>query len=246
MTTRQVLSSGLPVNISGDTSSPAAIIVLQEAFGVNSHIRDVTDRFASAGFFAVSPELFHRDGSPEIAYDDFASALTHMGNFTREGLEADLSDTVTFLREQGFDTASIGIVGYCMGGTVATFADTLGLVGAAVSFYGGGVTSGRFGLPSLVELAPTIRAPWMGLFGGLDKGIPMDQVDALEEAMSETEHPTQVVVYEEADHGFHCDDRTSVFNAEAAKDAAEKTLEFFREHLASKASRRNDDNQPHV
>ena len=214
MTTRTTLSSGLPINVAGPKDATRAIIVLQEAFGVNSHIRDVTDRFGAQGYLAVSPELFHRDESPEIAYDDFAAALTHMGNFTREGLERDLRDTVAYLAEQGITPASIGIVGYCMGGTVATFADTLGIVGAAVSFYGGGVTNGRFGLPALV-----------------DKGIPMDQVDALEEAMAENDQTTEVIVYEEADHGFHCDDRTNVFNAEAAQDAAEKALEFFREHL---------------
>ena len=231
MTTRQVLPSGLPVNVAGDTTSPRAIIVLQEAFGVNNHIREVTDRFAAAGYFALAPELFHRDGSPEIAYDDFASALTHMGNFTRAGLEGDIRDSVEYLGTLGIGHDSIGIVGYCMGGTVATFVDTLGIVGAAVSFYGGGVTNGRFGLPSLVELAPEIKAPWLGLFGGLDKGIPMDQVDELEEAMADTEPITEVVVYEEADHGFHCDDRGNVFNAEASADAATRALEFFSEHL---------------
>ena len=152
MTTRTTLSSGLPINVAGPKDATRAIIVLQEAFGVNSHIRDVTDRFGAQGYLAVSPELFHRDESPEIAYDDFAAALTHMGNFTREGLERDLRDTVAYLAEQGITPASIGIVGYCMGGTVATFADTLGIVGAAVSFYGGGVTNGRFGLPALVDL----------------------------------------------------------------------------------------------
>jgi len=231
MTTRQILTSGLPVNVAGDTTASRAIIVLQEAFGVNDHIREVADRFGAAGYLAISPELFHRDGSPEIAYDDFAAALTHMGNFTRAGLEGDIRDTVEYLGSLGITNASIGIVGYCMGGTVATFINTLGIVGAAVSFYGGGVTNGRFGLPSLVELAPEIKAPWLGLFGGLDKGIPMDQVDALEEAMAESDLTTEVVVYEEADHGFHCDDRTNVFNADAAADAAARALEFFGEHL---------------
>jgi carboxymethylenebutenolidase len=231
MTTRQTLPSGLPINIAGDSAGPQAIIVLQEAFGVNDHIREVTDRFAAAGYFAVAPELFHRDGSPEIAYDDFAAALTHMGNFTRAGLEGDVRDTVEFLGTLGIQIPSIGIVGYCMGGTVATFVDTLGIVGAAVSFYGGGVTNGRFGLPSLVELAPAIKAPWLGLFGGLDKGIPMDQVDALDEAMSDADAVTEVVIYDEADHGFHCDNRTNVYDDEAAFDAANRTLEFFSEHL---------------
>ncbi|CAB4789433.1 MAG: dienelactone hydrolase family protein [Actinobacteria bacterium] len=231
MTIRQALPSGLPVNVAGESAAPRAIIVLQEGVGVNDHIREVTDRFAAAGYLAIAPELFHRDGSPEIAYDDFVSALTHMGNFTRAGLEGDIRDTVEHLGTLDIESPSIGIVGYCMGGTVATFVDTLGIVGAAVSFYGGGVTSGRFGLPSLVELAPEIKAPWLGLFGGLDKGIPMDQVDELEEAMADTEPVTEVVVYDKADHGFHCDDRNNVFNAEAAADAAARALEFFNEHL---------------
>ena len=232
MTTRQILPSGLPVNVAGTPEAGKAIVVLQEAFGVNDHIRDVADRFATAGYFAIAPELFHRDGSPEIAYDDFAAALTHMGNFTKAGLEGDVRDTISYLGTLGIDHSSIGIVGYCMGGTVATFIDTLGIVGAAVSFYGGGVTNGRFGLPALVELAPEIKAPWMGLFGGLDKGIPMDQVDALEAAMEMADQPTEIVVYEEADHGFHCNDRTAVYNAEAAADAAARCLEFFAEYLA--------------
>lgn len=232
MTTRQILPSGLPINSAGTPEAKKAVIVLQEAFGVNDHIRDVTDRFAAAGYFAVAPELFHRDGSPEIAYDDFAAALTHMGNFTRAGLEGDVRDTIAFLGTLGIEQASIGIVGYCMGGTVATYIDTLGIVGAAVSFYGGGVANGRFGLPSLIEVAPDIKAPWLGLFGGLDKGIPMEQVDALEEAMADTDQVTEVVVYEEADHGFHCNDRVNVYNAEAAADAAARCLEFFAEHLA--------------
>jgi len=71
----------------------------------------------------------------------------------------------------------------------------------------------------------------LGLYGGLDKGIPMDQVDELEEAMADAEPVTEVVVYEAADHGFHCDDRTTVFNAEAAANAAARALEFFSEHL---------------
>ena len=124
MTTRQILPSGLPVNVAGTPEAGKAIVVLQEAFGVNDHIRDVADRFATAGYFAIAPELFHRDGSPEIAYDDFAAALTHMGNFTKAGLEGDVRDTISYLGTLGIDHSSIGIVGYCMGGTVATFIDT--------------------------------------------------------------------------------------------------------------------------
>lgn len=231
MTTRHVLASELPVNAAGDPASARAVIVLQEAFGVNAHIRSVTDRYGEEGFFAVTPELFHRDGSPEIDYTDFTAALTHMGNFTREGLEADLRDTATWLGEQGFAAAQIGVVGYCMGGTVASFANTLGIVGAAASYYGGGVVNPRFGLPSIVQMTAEFQAPWLGLYGGLDKGIPMSEIDALREALATADVSTDLVVYEEADHGFNCNDRTAVYNADAAADATARTYEFFRREL---------------
>jgi len=236
MTARLTLSSGLPINVAGAPSSARAIIVLQEAFGVNDHIRTVTDRYGAEGFYAVAPELFHRDGSPEIDYTDFTSALTHMGNFTREGLEADLRDAATWLNEQGFTTEQIGIVGYCMGGTVASFANTLGIVGAAASYYGGGVVNPRFHLPSIVQMTADFRSPWLGLYGGLDKGIPMSEIDALREALANADVSTDLVVYEEADHGFNCNDRTNVYHAEAAADATQRTYEFFRHELRDPAA----------
>ena len=233
MTTRQILESGLPINTAGDPASSRAIVILQEAFGVNDHIRDVADRYGAEGFYAVAPELFHRDGSPEIAYTDFASALTHMGNFTREGLEADLRDTTHWLNAQGFATSQIGIVGYCMGGTVASFANTLGIVGAASSYYGGGVVNPRFHLPSIVQMTADFQSPWLGLYGGLDKGIPMNEIEALREALANADVSTDLVVYEDADHGFNCNDRTNVYNPDAAADATEMTYEFFRDNLSA-------------
>ena len=234
MTTRHTLTSGLSLNVAGRSDSPLAVIVLQEAFGVNDHIRDVTDRYGEEGFLAVAPELFHRDGSPEIAYTDFASALTHMGNFTREGLEADVRDTVTWLTTQGYATENIGVVGYCMGGTVASFANTLGVVGAAASYYGGGVVNPRFGLPSIVQMTADFQAPWIGLYGGLDKGIPMSEIESLREALAAAPHDTDLILYEDADHGFNCNDRTNVYNADAAADATDRTYEFFREVLTER------------
>jgi carboxymethylenebutenolidase len=141
---------------------------------------------------------------------------------------------VEFLDEAGFPTPSIGIVGYCMGGTVAFYADTLGLVGAAATYYGGGVINGRFGLPSLVDLAPHLQAPWRGFYGDLDKGIPVEQVEALRDAAATSGVSTDIIRYVDGDHGFHCDDRTAVFNENAAADAYARTLTFFGETLRDK------------
>lgn len=144
---------------SGNTDSSRAVIVIQEAFGVNGHIRNVADRFADEGYLAVAPQLFHRDGSPEIPYDDFPSAMTFMAKLTKQGITNDLSATTDFLATLGFHAPNIAAVGYCMGGTVAFFAATLGTIGAAASFYGGDVATGRFGLPPLLELAPDLKSP---------------------------------------------------------------------------------------
>ena len=225
---------GFPVYASGKTDSSRAVIVLQEGFGVNDHIRNVADRFADEGYLAVAPQLYHRDGSPEIPYDDVASAMTFMAKMTKQGLTNDLNATTDFLATLGFHAPNIGAVGYCMGGSVSFFAATLGTVGAAASFYGGGVATGRMGLPPLLELAADLKSPWLGLYGDLDQSIPADQVEALREVTSATSVATEIVRYAEGQHGFHCDARPDAYNEAAARDAYTRTLAFFAEHLRDK------------
>jgi carboxymethylenebutenolidase len=226
--------AGFPVYASGKTDATRAVIVVQEAFGVNDHIRGVADRFADEGYLAVAPQLFYRDGSPEIPYDDFSSAMPHMANLTKQGITNDLNATTDFLATLGFHAPNIAAVGFCMGGTVSFFAATLGTVGAAASFYGGGVTTGRFGFAPLVELAADLRCPWLGLYGDLDQSIPVDQVEALREATNAAPVPTEIVRYPEGQHGFHCDARPDSFNEAAATDARGRALAFFAEHLSDK------------
>lgn len=234
MITRQVMDNGTPLQIAGDPQAPHAIIVLQEAFGVNDHIREMAERFAAAGYYAVAPELFHRSGSPEVDYDDFPAAMKPMGELAKEGLREDLMAASEFLVSAGYGPGSTAAVGYCMGGTVAFFAATLGIVGAAASFYGGGVETGRFGFPPLLELARELRCAWIGLYGDLDKGIPVEQVEALRAATSAVDYPTEVVRYADAEHGFNCDGRPGVYNETASRDAHRRTLDFFATNLTSK------------
>ena len=224
----------VPLDVAGDASAPRAVIVIQEAFGVNDHIRDVAARFAAAGYYAVAPELFHRVGSPEVDYDDFPEAMAAMAELDAGGIEHDLRAAAAFLAEAGYPPASVGAVGYCMGGTVSFVAATLGIVGAAASFYGGGIEAGRFGFAPLLELAPALTAHWIGLYGDLDKGIPVAQVEALRAAVSSVGVDTEIVRYPDAEHGFHCDGRPAVFNADDAADAHARTLDFFAVHLSDK------------
>src|SRR3954453_22557886 len=153
-----------------DGDARGAVIVLQEAFGMNEHVKDVCRRLATAGYRAAGPHLFHRSGDAVIAYDDMASVMPHMQALTAEGLGTDIDATLLHLRGQGFHDSQIGVIGFCMGGTVTLFTAAHHALGAAVTFYGGGVTTGRFGMPPLVELAPQLQTPWLGLFGDQDRG----------------------------------------------------------------------------
>ncbi len=211
-------------------SPVAAVIVIQEAFGVNDHIEDVTRRFATEGYRAVSPHLFHRSGDPVLSYDDISQVMPHMQAMSERGLADDLDATLAYLAGSGFERRRVGIVGFCMGGTVAFTAAVRYPLGAAVTFYGGGIASGRFGSPPQTEMAPGLQTPWLGLYGDRDHSIPAEEVEQLREAAKGAAVPTEIVRYPEAEHGFHCDARPSYHRA-SAEDAWRRTLAWFATHL---------------
>lgn len=214
----------------GPPDAASAVIVLQEAFGVNAHIEDVAQRFAGAGYRAVAPHLFHRSGDPIIDYSKVELVMPHMGLLTEEGLLSDLDATLDYLAALGFSQDQVGVVGFCMGGSVTFLAAARRTLGAAVTFYGGGVKEGRFGMPALVELAPALKTPWLGLFGDLDQGIPGADVELLRTEATKSGVPAEIVRYREADHGFHCDARPS-YHAPSAVDAWDRTLRWFDARL---------------
>lgn len=213
------------------TNAQGAIVVIQEAFGVNDHIEDVCRRLASAGYLAVSPDLFHRAEVRTFAYDDLKSVMPVMMSLTREGIDDDLDATFAYLAEKGFAPTNTGIIGFCMGGSVALFTAGTRAIGAAVTYYGGGVGTGRFGFPSGVELGATLKTPWIGFYGDLDQGIPVDEVEQLREVVTRQTTPAQVVRYANAQHGFNCNDRHAVYDAEIAADAWQQSLAWFASHL---------------
>ena len=221
-----------PLSIHETTGEPkGGIVVVQEAFGVNGHIEDVATRFAEAGWLAVAPHLFHRTGDPQLGYDDFSQVMPHMGALTADGILADIDVALALLAGAGIGPAQTGVVGFCMGGTVALVTAVRRDVGAAVSFYGGGVAQGRFGFGPLIEEAPGLRAPWLGLYGDLDQGIPVDDVERLRAAAATSGVETEVVRYPDAGHGFHCDRRPD-YHPDSAHDAWDRTLRWFDQHLA--------------
>ena len=209
-----------------------AVIVAQEAFGVNDHIEDVTRRLAAAGYRAVAPHLFHRTGDPVLGYGDYDQIMSHFAGLSEAGVLNDIDAAVAYLGEAGFAPARLGVVGFCMGGTVAFLASVRRPLGAGVTFYGGGIAEGRFGMASQLELAPRLQAPWLGLYGDEDQGIPVEEVEALRAAVVAAPVETEIVRYAAAGHGFNCDKRDSYHEASAV-DAWRRMLEWFERHLAS-------------
>jgi carboxymethylenebutenolidase len=218
--------------IAQSTTAPtAAIIVLQEAFGVTGYIESVVDRLAGEGYFAIAPALFHRTGSPVLDYTDIAAVRPHMQAMTGEGIRMDLDAVMGELTRRGFVGTHIGAIGFCMGGSLALYVATYCAFGACVGFYGGGVTEGRIGLPSLCDLAKGLQVPWLGLYGDRDQGIPIDDVEQLRAALDPVDVPSQIVRYPDAGHGFHCHDRPNAFHEESASAGWTAALEWFTLYL---------------
>lgn len=207
------------------------VVVIQEAFGLTTHIQSICTRLADAGWMAVAPALFHRTGSPVLGYDDLGAVAPHFLAITADGLEMDLAAALGLLGDAGVPSHQRGVVGFCMGGTIALWAGTHFELGAAVTFYGSGIEQGRFGLAPLRELAPSLGCAWQGHFGDLDTGIPVEQVEALRQAAETAPVDTELYRYAEAAHGFNCNERDAFEPASAAL-AWRRTLEWFDAHLA--------------
>jgi carboxymethylenebutenolidase len=215
-----------------DSDAKGAVIVIQEAFGVNEHIEDVTRRFAESGYHAVAPHLFHRAGGGTAPYDDFSKVIPLYEHLDDNGILVDVDATIEYLHEAGWDDRQIGLVGFCFGGRVTFLVALRRRLGAAVGFYGGGIVTQRFPqFPSLIQRSDDLQTPWLGLFGARDESIPMADVDELKGALTTAPVDNEVVVYSDAGHGFHCDARDA-FHEESAEDAWERTLEWLGPRLA--------------
>ncbi len=207
----------------GDGRHPG-LIVFQEAYGVNSHIRNVTERFAKEGYVAIAPELFHRTAPPGFdgPYGDFSAVMPHYQAVTNEAAEADSRATYEWLRSnRNVDGENISCVGFCMGGRVSFLANSVLPVRAAVSFYGGGIA------PGLLDRAGKLHAPQLLIWGGMDKHIPSEQRRAVADALTAQKKVFVHTEYSNADHGFFCDERAS-YQPTAARQAWAQTLEFLR------------------
>lgn len=226
-------TSELPIYIAAPDGEPrGAVVVAQEAFGINAHIKDICHRLAAEGYLAAAPHLFHRVGDPVVDYDDLQSAMGYARGLEASELETDIDATLVHLAEQGFPESRTGIIGFCMGGAVSFVAGVRHPLAAAVSFYGGGIREGRFGEPPLLELAPSLQTPWLGLYGAEDQGIPLEQANELRDAAARADVPTELITYPGAGHGFHCNARDA-YEPTSAADAWNRALAWFAEHISA-------------
>ena len=200
------------------------LLVLQEAFGVNHHIRDVSERFAAEGYVAIAPQLFHRTAPAgfEGSYTDFPAVMPHFQAVTTETAEADVRSAYKWLRSNAHVKADeISSVGFCMGGRASFIANSSVRLRAAVSFYGGGIA------PGLLDRAAKLEAPSLFIWGGLDKHITPEHRRAATEALSGQKKIYVNAEFSRADHGFFCDERAS-YEPHSARQAWALTLEFLR------------------
>lgn len=217
------------------------VIVLMEIFGVNRHIRSVTDRIASQGYVTVAPNYYHRTTEYlELGYTDEAMAegREHKDLTTAENLMADVRACLDYLKSRP-DVAPpdesrkhrFGCVGFCFGGHVAYLAAMLPEVRATASFYGGGIaTMTPGGGPPTVSRTGEISGEIIALFGDEDPLVPLSDVETIKTALAENGVNHEVVVYPGTGHGFFCDARES-YHPEAAADAWDRVTDLFARNL---------------
>ena len=196
----------------------AGLVVIQEVFGVNSHIRSVADNYAKDGFLVVAPALFDRiQPGIELGYEgaDLQTAMSLIPKLDIERSVLDIGAAIDFAAREA--DKKVGVIGYCFGGTLAWLAAARLQPAAAVGYYGGRI--GNYA-------AEKLSAPVMLHFGRQDTHIPAEEVEKVHQA-----HPEVEIHWYDAGHGFNCNPRAS-YNAAAAKEARQRSLDFLKKHLA--------------
>ena len=215
----------------GKTNLPV-VLLIQEIFGVHEYIADTARRWAKAGYLAIAPELYARQGDP-TKYGEIAKLLSEVVSKVPDGqVMADLDGMVKWAAANGGNIGKVGVTGYCWGGRQTWLYAAHGPVKAAVAWYGPLLVPGPPELKPTnpLDLAATLKAPVLGLYAGADQGIPLDQVDKMKAALAggnAAAKASQIVVYDGMPHGFHADYRPS-YRKEAADDGWKRALDWFK------------------
>jgi carboxymethylenebutenolidase len=212
---------------------PVALVV-QEIFGVHEHIKDVCRRFAKLGYMAIAPELYARQGdvSKLKAIDEIRAVVVQVSDVQVMG---DLDATVEYAKETGKgDVSRMGITGFCWGGRIVwLYSAHSKLLKAGVAWYGRVVGEKSDNSPKHpIDVASELKAPVLGLYAGKDPGIPLDSVDKMRAAAKQAKVDSDIIVYPDAQHGFHADYRPS-YNEASAKEGWSKLQAWFKKYGAA-------------
>jgi carboxymethylenebutenolidase len=210
-----------------EAGSYPGLILFQEAFGVNHHIRELTERFAAEGYLVVAPELFHRTAPPgfEAPYGDMTAVQPHFQGISERTIADDATAAWDWLaKHPQIQKGNIASTGYCMGGRASFIANTALSLKAAISYYGGRIA------PDLIKRASELHGPMLFFWGGLDKHIPPEHIALITQGMREANKPFINVEFSDADHAFFCDARPN-YNPQAANESWVLTLAFLKNKL---------------
>ena len=210
------------------------VLVVQEIFGVHEHIKDLCRRFAKAGYFAVAPELYARQGDvSKVA--NIQDIMPIVGKVPDSQVMSDLDATAAWAKSTGSgDSSRLAVTGFCWGGRIVwLYAAHNPNLKAGVAWYGRVAGAANPLQPkNPIDLVADMKAPVLGLYGGKDTGIPVDQVEQMRAAMKAANKKFDITIYPEAQHGFNADYRPS-YNADAAKDGWSKALAWFKANGAA-------------
>jgi carboxymethylenebutenolidase len=222
----------------GKTNLPV-VLVISEIFGVHEYIADVTRRFAKAGYLAIAPELFVRQGDPS-AYGELAKLMSEViAKVPDAQVMADLDATINWASKNGGNADRAAITGFCWGGRITwLYADHNPKLKAGVAWYGRTEGQTNANNPKhAVDMAATLKAPVLGLYGGQDTGIPVTSVNNMKEALAQAAlkgnkaaKASEFVLYPDAPHAFHADYRPS-YRSAPATDGWNRTLAWFKQYV---------------
>jgi carboxymethylenebutenolidase len=207
--------------------SRGRVVVLHDIFGVSDYVVDVLNGLAEHGWSAVAPALFHRDGIAAVPYADMDTGSLASARLTESGVLEDVDTGLELLRELGSpDGVPTTVIGFCLGGALASYVATARPLASVVCFYGAVTTSEADGMPPLVDSIPEIGAPWLGIYGEDDPFIPASDVQLLNSSLDRFQVPSRLTTYP-GGHAFHRHTTPDFYHPRSAEAAWREAMAWI-------------------
>ena len=209
------------------------VVIAYEIFGLQEHIKDICRRFAKAGYLAIAPDLYYRQGDVS-KLEDLGDVIKIASQVPDEQVMSDLDAAIEWAEKNKGDAQKAGVTGFCWGGRITwLYAAHNPKIKAGTAWYGRVVGDPTQLQPkNPIDIVPMLKVPVLGLYGGQDQGIPLDTVERMREALRKANNPSEIIVYPDAPHGFFADVRPS-YRKEDAQDGWKRLLAWFKKHGAA-------------